>query len=294
MKFIYILSQRYSGSTLLSFLLGTHPEISTIGERRKFYNKSIRPNPNETQDCSCGKKFAECEFWSKIRERLLKRISEKDLTTNATEFRFFNNKYLHRIASDLYKVSLVNGFPKLFQPFSRKAEKLCHVNQILTEEILALEGNSAFLDSSKIIDHALYLSQLKEFDFYVIWLSRDPRAQVSSALKYNDWTIEEAAHRWQKEMDDNERILKKTGINYTSLQYEKLCRNPESEMRRILKFVNLDPDKFSLDFRSREQHIMGNRNMRLGKDSKIEERKDWQEKLSTAEIKLIDSICKKR
>ena len=29
---VYILSPSYSGSTLLTFLLNTHPEIATIGE----------------------------------------------------------------------------------------------------------------------------------------------------------------------------------------------------------------------------------------------------------------------
>ena len=274
----------------MSFLLGTHPDISTIGERRKFYNKSIRPNLNETQDCSCGKTFQDCEFWSDIRDRLFSRISPSDLKTNVSEFRFYNNKYLNQIASESYKFSLLNGFPKLLQPFSGKAEKLCRFNQILTEEILKPETNSAFLDSSKIIDHALFLSQIKDFDFYVIWLSRDPRAQVNSALKYNDWSIEQATRRWKKEMKENARILRKTGINHTVLRYEELCKKPEKEMRRILSFVGMNADGFNLDFREQKQHIMGNRNMRLGTDTKIIERKDWQEKLSADDIKTIEKM----
>ncbi len=284
------MSQRYSGSTLLSFLLATHPDIATIGERRKFYNKSIRPNPNENQDCSCGKRFTDCEFWSQIKGRLSTKVNQKDLKNNVTEFRLFNNKYTNRIATDFYKFSLLNGFPKSIQPFRKRMDSMTNINQILVEEILDLENCSTFLDSSKVIDHALYLSKIKEFDFYVIWLARDPRAQVFSALKYNDWTIEEATQNWKKEMDTNQRILEKTGIRHTVLRYEALCRNPESEMRRILNFVDLDPDKFSLDFRDQEQHIMGNWSMRLGKDSKITERKDWQKGFSNKEITTIENL----
>lgn len=289
-KYIYILSQRYSGSTLLSFLLGTHPQISTIGERRKFYNKSIRPKANETQDCSCGQTFANCDFWNDVRERVMNRVSPSDLVTNPTEFRLYNNKYAHTIASKMYQWSYLKGMPSTLQPFGRKMRKLRQFNEVLTDEIMKKEDNIAFLDSSKVIDHALHLSQIEAYDFSVIWLARDPRAQVFSALKYNDWTIEEATKHWKDEMDANAAILAKTGINHTVLRYEALCRNPEAEMRRILKFVDLDPNQFSLDFRAQEQHIMGNRNMRLGSDAKIVERRDWKEKLSTQDIGTIEQL----
>lgn len=289
-KYIYILSQRYSGSTLLSFLLSTHPDISTIGERRKFYNKSLRPKANENQDCSCGQKFVDCDFWTAIKESVMRRIAQRELATNTTEFHFFNNKYINHFATKIYQFSLLNNFPKVIQPFSKKMGNLLAFNQILTEEILSLEDKNTFLDSSKIIDHALYLSQIKDFDFYIIWLSRDPRAQVFSALKYNDWTIKKAAKNWNTEMKNNARILDKVGMNYTHLSYENLCQNPESEMRRILDFCELETSTFSIDFRHQTQHIMGNDKMRLGKDAKIEERKDWQEKLSKTDIAIIEKL----
>lgn len=289
-KYLYILSQRYSGSTLLSFLLGTHPGISTIGERRKFYNKSLRPKLTETQECSCGETFEDCDFWSEIKERVMQRVTEKDLVTNTTEFRFFKNRKLHTAASKIYQFGLLNHFPKTILPFSNKMRKLQQFNQILVEEILKLEGNSTFLDSSKIIDQALFLSQIEAFDFHVIWLARDPRAQVFSTLKYHDWTIEFATQKWIEEMDANAHVLKKMGIKHTFLQYEKLCRTPEKEMGRILEFADLDASKFSLDFRAQTQHIMGNRSMRLGKDAKIEERKDWQQKLKKSDIATIERM----
>jgi LPS sulfotransferase NodH len=289
-KYVYILSQRYSGSTLLSFLLGTHPDIATIGERRKFYNKSLRPKANENQDCSCGEKFVDCTFWTAIKERVMKRVSSKELMTNTTEFYFFNSKYINHLATKVYQFFLLNNFLRLMQPFSKTMKRLLDFNQVLVEETLNLTGKTAFLDSSKIIDHALYLSQIKDFDFYVIWLSRDPRAQVFSALKYNNWTIKEAARKWRDEMNKNIRILDKNRMNYTHLSYEKLCQNPEEEMRRILEFCGLDTNTFSIDFRQRTQHIMGNDKMRLGEDSKIEERKDWQENLSRMDVSMIEKI----
>ena len=291
-KYLYILSQRYSGSTLLSFLLGTHPDIATIGERRKFYNKSIKPRTKDNQRCSCGKSFTECEHWNAIKQRVLEKVDVKDLQTNATEFRIYNNRYLNRLASGWLRRSILKKQSPALQPFARQLKRLYHFNKVLVQEILDLEGKRVFLDSSKTIDHALYLSQIPEFDLYIIWLARDPRAQVNSALKYNDWSIEQATSRWKKEMARNEKILRKMNARYTVLRYESLCKDPAKEMVRLLEFTGLDPSKFSLDFRSKEQHIMGNYAMRLGKDTRIVERKDWQEKLSSRQIDIIEQMTR--
>ena len=131
---------------------------------------------------------------------------------------------------------------------------------------------------------------IESFDIKVVWLTRDPRAQVNSALKYNKWTIPEATNHWKREMEQNEYWLKKLNINYTSLNYEALCQNPQSEMVRLLDFLNLDTSLFSLDFREQTQHIMGNYSMRLGGDTKITERTEWMDQLKPEEIKTIEDM----
>ena len=92
-SFIYILSQRYSGSTLLSFLLGTHPQIATIGERRKFFVHSYANFGEKALDCSCGKSFPECEHWNTIKASLMDRFGTLRGGINPTEFKFSENKY---------------------------------------------------------------------------------------------------------------------------------------------------------------------------------------------------------
>jgi hypothetical protein len=278
--YIYILSQRYSGSTLLSFLLATHPAIATIGERRKFYNKAIRPDQEAGQLCSCGATFQACEYWTPIREVVSERLSPQQLSTNFTEFELFNTRLLNKIWDKLPPMGL----------FRQKRQQQYQANQILVEEILRTAEKSVFLDSSKTYKHLRHLSQIPEFDFQVIWLSRDPRAQVSSALKYNNWSVEKATQLWMSEMDIYKNLLQQGGYRYLPLSYEQLCRQPQQEMERILDFVGLDARQFSLNFREQEQHIMGNFNMRLGKDSTIKERKDWLERLSSKEIQRIEQL----
>lgn len=278
--YIYILSQRYSGSTLLSFLLATHPAIATIGERRKFYNKAIQPDQEAGQLCSCGATFQACDYWKQIRNLVSKRLNNQQLSHNFTEFELFNTRLLNKIWDKLPPLGL----------FPQKRQQQYTANRILVEEILRAADKSVFLDSSKTYKHLRHLSQIPEFDFKVIWLSRDPRAQVSSALKYNAWSVDQATQQWISEMDTYQQLLQEGGYQYLTLSYEQLCRQPQQEMERILNFAGLDANQFSLNFREQEQHIMGNFSMRLGKDNTIQERKDWLQRLSSAQIQRIEQL----
>ena len=58
--FIYITSASFSGSTLLTFLLNTHPEIATIGEM-KGDSMDV-----ERYRCSCGDPIGRCPFWQRL------------------------------------------------------------------------------------------------------------------------------------------------------------------------------------------------------------------------------------
>jgi LPS sulfotransferase NodH len=289
-NYIYILSQRYSGSTLLSFLLGTHPQIGTIGERKKFYIHSFEKTGDQALSCSCGKPFPECEHWNTIKSRVTKRIGKLNTATNPTDFKFSKIKLIQKASSELFKASRAWNMPLLRKPLAPKLKYFKSFNRILVEEILKLGSADVFLDSSNMIDQLLFLSMIQDFDLKVVWLTRDPRAQVNSALKYNKWTVAQATDYWIEEMRRNEYWLDKMNINYTSLNYEALCHDPETEMIRLLDFLKLDSSAFSLDFRQQTQHIMGNYNMRLGADTKIAERKEWLKQLRPEQISTIEKM----
>jgi len=292
-KYIYVLSQRYSGSTLLSFLLATHPAIATIGERRKFYNKSVKTNAflhHKARHCSCGALFENCDYLNHVKDRVLAQIDPKVLQINTTEFSFSTNKYINRLAFESIRFCALHKIPLKYTPFANRTKALCHFNEVLARELLDYSNRTVFLDTSKIIDHAMFLSMIDSFDFHVIWLVRDPRAQVNSALKYNKWTLEKAVKLWKKEMVNNEKVLNGLNLKYATLRYEDLCKDPENEMKKVFRFAGLEDKHFSLDFRSKEQHIIGNASMRLGKDTTITERKDWMTQLSPEQIKAIEHL----
>lgn len=291
-KYILILSQRYSGSTLLSFILSKQANISTIGERRKFYNKSIQSKKfsnHRAKICSCGKTFDNCTYLNTLKDNVLHKIDQKTLATNTTEFDIFNHKKMNGIALKLIQFCKLNKLP--FLPFSKKINDLKKFNKILVEEILKIDQNPIFLDSSKSAKHLLFLSMIEEFDLNVIWLVRDPRAQVNSAIKYNSsWNVKMATEYWKQEMVDNAKLLKTLNIRYTQLKYEDLCQSPKDEIENILDFSGIDAQDVNLDFRNQEHHIIGNGKMRLGNDKEITQRNEWKQELTANQIQEIESL----
>ena len=290
-KLIYIVSSRYSGTTLLSAILGAHPDISTIGERKKFYIKSLRPGGKGRFDCSCGKLYSECEYWSAIRDDVVAKIPDSYLRTDVTQFRLYQNNLLNRIGRRITKNLIANNRSIGFTPFARRVREMCEVNKHIVNATLQLDGNEIFVDSSKPIQHALYLSLIEDFDFYVVYMIRDPRAQAASGMKYHKWSPEKAANIWLREHTDIRKIFDTWNVKKYEMTYGGFCREPMRHLKEILDFAGVDSSGASLDFRSTPKHFSGNKRMLKAKTTEITERKGWMEQLSAQEIKIIEGIA---
>src|SRR5438552_1889794 len=57
----YVLAASHSGSTLLAMLLGSHPEVCTVGEL-----KATSLGDPDTYRCSCGALIRDCEVWDGV------------------------------------------------------------------------------------------------------------------------------------------------------------------------------------------------------------------------------------
>ena len=79
-KVLYIVGGGHSGSTILSLILGTSPEVHAAGEI-KFYNEhKILDHPLWSyikNDCMCGKEAGDCLFWQSVESQV-----DEDLNRN--------------------------------------------------------------------------------------------------------------------------------------------------------------------------------------------------------------------
>jgi hypothetical protein len=64
-RLVYLLGASHSGSTFLALLLGTHPEVCTVGEL-----KATSLGEVDTYLCSCTRPLKKCDFWNGLAEDL--------------------------------------------------------------------------------------------------------------------------------------------------------------------------------------------------------------------------------
>src|SRR5215213_2438897 len=83
---LYLMGHGYSGSTLLTFLLGSHPQIATIGELGIAEHAKSQTVP-EQYLCSCLAPVRECAFWQRVRREMAERGHDFDVWDSELEFR---------------------------------------------------------------------------------------------------------------------------------------------------------------------------------------------------------------
>src|SRR4051794_15642729 len=87
---VYIMGHGYSGSTLLTFLLGSHPGIATIGELG-IAPRGKTPTPDEYL-CSCQAPILECDFWQQVTRRMAERGYPFDIWDSDLDFHHLGSR----------------------------------------------------------------------------------------------------------------------------------------------------------------------------------------------------------
>lgn len=110
-QYVFIVSQKYSGSTIFSKILNNHPDIFSPGEL--FWNYPLKRD----NICNCGLKFSECKVWHQINNEAAKVNPDWN---NNFELRpiFFRNSHLDNIyyttSSQMWVEKLLNQFKSSF------------------------------------------------------------------------------------------------------------------------------------------------------------------------------------
>jgi len=100
-----------------------------------------------------------------------------------------------------------------------------------------------------------------------------------------------AALSWKRNNEAAERVLQEMPKSqWMFQQYEALCRQPEETLRSLCKFLGMDTRQIVLDFRAKQQHVLGN-DMRLksGSDIRLDER--WRTALSKEDLQTFEEVA---
>lgn len=287
----YIASPSYSGSTLLTFVLGAHPSVATIGEL-KWGQIDLA-----TYRCSCGELLRECSFWQSVGDAVRLRGLPFDLARPATDFRCRESGTTDRIMRARVRGAAfeqVRGALTGVAPAARRVLPVVReVNRAMIQTILKVKRASVFLDSSKDPVRLLHLMRTGNYNIRVIQLVRDVRGVANSARKNEGVEPRFAAKEWLRTHGQVDRLRRMLGDDRVErVRYEDLCANPSGVANSLFEFLGLEPIDGEPDIASTENHILGNR-MRLSMGDGIRLDEKWRTGLSPADLADIHSVAGK-
>jgi len=273
-RVVYIMGPGHSGSTLLAFLLNTHPDIVSVGELGRLITKKT------DRRCSCGESLSKCYFWVQFFKTLE--------TDSGVKYKSFN--YENHFLKQLFNVKKSNVIVESLRqiilsqnPFYQR--KLMAASRFYVEAVKTIQkiSNTKILaDTSKSITRFEILNNIPDLDLYLIWLVRDVRGYVNSA-KRKDRNSEMAATKWAKTHRLIREIYNEFPLNKKyMLKYEDLCMNPNQKMNELFQFIRVADYKVPDDYKSMNHHIFGNR-MKKSSDTKIKHDEKWKSSLSQYE-----------
>jgi hypothetical protein len=292
-KLAFIMAASHSGSTLLSMLLGSHPQATTIGDTG---GTEHRKDPDYR--CSCGRKPQVCPFWQQVKDQMALRGFDLDVVDFETNFNYPENRFIDRVLHAEHRgpiletirdsvLSMSTGWRRQFKTITERIV-------ILVETITKVTNSQILIDSSKNPHRLKFLLRIPELEVKIIHLVRDGRGVAHTYIHDNGWSVEKSAIEWRRGILAAEKLLARLDRNmWRQVRYEDLCSDPQAELQKLCVFLNLDPSRVNLDFRSAGLHVFGNK-MRLSSEQAIHLDDKWRTELTDSQVSTIEHLARKQ
>lgn len=290
--FVSIETSAYSGATLLAFLLGTHPQIATVGEMNGLI-------PHEDPDeylCSCGQKIKACEFWQSVKSAMGDKGFEFDVAHFNTSFILGGPGLIQYLRYGSFRNRTLDSVrDMLFYAWPgerRQLKALIARNEAFIGAVLEVTGKAVFIDSSKDSLRLKSLRKFSTFDVRAIHLVRDVRGVVASRLRRGEGIdAREAARQWVRLNQKIQTNLQSLPTEaHVLLRYEDLCQDVQGTLERLSYHCGVDLGVKVTDFRAAPHHIIGNK-MRLGSVSEVKLDERWKSMLTEDQLKEINQVA---
>jgi Sulfotransferase family len=293
--YAFVLAHSFSGSTLLSFLLGAHPEIATVGEM------FIAPgHETESYPCSCGEPIGQCPFWRRVSAQMAARgvpfdVRGAESSLSAASYGALGRRVVWAEPRGPVLEGLRRTALRLLPGVRRELDRRIAINRHLAEVVLNLRGGRVFVDATKRPGRALLLRRDPRLDVRVIHLVRDGRAVARSASRNLGVSVEDGARSWAasaRRCEDLRRSFPRE--RWLTVRHEDLCRDPATALRRIFAFLDVAPGAADGDLgavRAGDHHIIGNR-MRLSQLSEIRLDERWRTEMKPDLRQTVERITR--
>jgi hypothetical protein len=261
-KIIFIASTSHSGSTLLDLMLNAHPEIVSVGELKQIgrYARLARKLQRISR-CTCGAaNLEECPFWRCVDDMLVARTGRGLADLNMEDY--------------------------------ADTETFNADNAVLYGAISAISQKTCIVDSSKHLNRLELLIDNADLDVFPIFLLRNPKGQISSALRKTA-KPEENAYGFMRLIASyvwtNYRIQRLVaGRPHAVLHYEQLIADPVATLTSLMQMLGLTFHPRQLEWARHERHNIGGNRMRFETSSELKRDEQWRRELTLAQRLVID------
>ncbi len=248
MKYLYISGIGRSGSTLLDLIISSNPKTFSVGEVYKFYTF------HKKTKCACGKNIKDCDFWENVSKKKVKIVNHMNL-------------------KDYQKIIF-----NLLNPFTGKIEfENTSNNKDLIKLIKDHNKNvELIVDSSKEIGRLIELHNDYDESFYNIIIIRDPRATAysfSTKTQSKGKNYYVALFKWMIMNTLLYLYIRKYKPNTLLISYKNLCENPNKEIDRIERLINIEIPK---DYVKKIQNLKNYHNFGGNRIARKENREHFQ------------------
>jgi len=275
-KLVFIAGANYSGSTLLSMLLGSHPQIECLGQ---LY--AVSGDIESGDICQCGNMLLDCEFWSKV----------------LVETGFWDTGG-HQLQPICTEVRRGGALGKIFGLVVPRSPSHPNVYQNFNQEILRaaskLSGREILIDSSKIPHRLHWLLKTgvaTEHDMHVIHLTRNGFGVVNS-YKRRRYGVLRGSLAWRSRNDQVFKLFTQyPTIRSLRVRYEDICTRPHDTLTEVCDFLGLPFTPEILKFRARSQHQVGGNPIRHGGSEVIRLDEHWRHNLNKYDRSIFRTVA---
>jgi len=273
-KLIYILSDSFSGSTLLDIICGTIPGVFSSGEivhlPWELYRDKNENNPCPEGWCSCLRKYSDCPVWTKILASLHYELGY-DVFNDPYRFQigFLPRKRLNRF--EMFGERFIHFFYPFLQwrgTYTLSSRIISSIHKIparnswiLFDTISRIFDISHVVDSSKDPVRYVTLFNMRKNDILPVILIRNLRGIVHSNIKRGKEPLQ-AIRKYLQYYKFTFNMLEQSKQNYLLIKYEDLIKDPVRVRQRISSCIGKSINGESLKINTHKHHLVGGNAMR--------------------------------
>ena len=302
--FVYIVARGHSGSTLLELLLNRSKNIAAMGEIDMLGLQIFRDHRTRwIGQCSCGERVYECSHWGKIISRV-KSTYGADLIASPFSWRISDvgleeeygfrrplsmiwYKFHRLIRSIAYSTDAGNA-----GPFNSVYQRWIENRDFVSLNYARDRSVKVVVDASKDPLQMRDILKYSKMNVKVLFLTRDVRGLVWSAIKRQRLTLEQEARDWSRLNGRILRLLEHVSeTDWLQVKYEDLCSDTDQEMLKIHEFIGVERDPLSPEEERLKRHTAAGNAVRFKDLKSVREDLAWKDNLSEQQLRKIDAIA---